>query len=276
MWGLDLGSLVGRGKRADVHAYGDGRVLKLFVDGTDSGEAAGEAEATKVVHDLGLPAPACFGTVTVGARPGIVFERVDGPTMLADFLARPWRTLAVARQMAELHAVIHGAVISDRYPSQREAVRRKILAAGRLDENLRDAALKALAALPDGDRVCHGDFHPGNVILGPRGPVVIDWQDAKRGNPAADIARTVLLARHAPLHFPPGPHRVVLTLLTRLLVTGYLRYYSRLRPLRLSDVRAWLPVLAAARLREGLEVEETSLLRLAGLLAGRDPICRTE
>lgn len=43
--------------------------------------------------------------------------------------------------------------------------------------------------------MCHGDYHPGNIILSPRGPVVIGWITACHGNAVADVARTVLLFR---------------------------------------------------------------------------------
>src|SRR3546814_7594415 len=56
-------------------------------------------------------------------------------------------------------------------------------------------ALPILDALPDGDRLCHGDYHPGNVIETAGGPVVIDWPAVTRGHPDADYARTLLLLR---------------------------------------------------------------------------------
>lgn len=48
-------------------------------------------------------------------------------------------------------------------------------------------------ALADGDRVVHGDLHPMNVILGPGGPVVIDFTNAVRGPAAFDSAMTYVL-----------------------------------------------------------------------------------
>lgn len=39
----------------------------------------------------------------------------------------------------------------------------------------------------------HMDFHPGNVILSARGPVVIDWAIARAGEPALDVAMTWVL-----------------------------------------------------------------------------------
>jgi aminoglycoside phosphotransferase (APT) family kinase protein len=47
-----------------------------------------------------------------------------------------------------------------------------------------------LAAVGSGDRLLHLDLHPANVILSPAGPVVVDWTNARRGDPAFDVALT--------------------------------------------------------------------------------------
>ena len=41
---------------------------------------------------------------------------------------------------------------------------------------------------PERPALCHGDFHPFNVMLSPRGPIVIDWNNAHIGNPLEDVA----------------------------------------------------------------------------------------
>src|ERR1044071_5794670 len=54
-------------------------------------------------------------------------------------------------------------------------------------------------------RLCHGDMHPSNVILAPDGPMIVDWFDASRGEPVADVARTCLLlgdGDRTPEHLP--------------------------------------------------------------------------
>jgi tRNA A-37 threonylcarbamoyl transferase component Bud32 len=40
----------------------------------------------------------------------------------------------------------------------------------------------------DGATLLHRDLHPENVILSPRGPVVVDWTNAGAGEPAFDVA----------------------------------------------------------------------------------------
>src|SRR5258706_247313 len=47
-------------------------------------------------------------------------------------------------------------------------------------------ALGILDTMSDGDRLAHGDLHPGNVLLAEPGPVLIDWADATRGDAVAD------------------------------------------------------------------------------------------
>src|SRR5207253_11369255 len=48
-------------------------------------------------------------------------------------------------------------------------------------------------------RLVHRHLHPLNVMMTRRGPIVIDWSNAARGDPAYDVADTwVLLATADP------------------------------------------------------------------------------
>jgi aminoglycoside phosphotransferase (APT) family kinase protein len=52
--------------------------------------------------------------------------------------------------------------------------------------------------VPAGERVIHLDFHPENVMVGSRGPMVIDWRNAADGAPDLDVALSaVILAQVA-------------------------------------------------------------------------------
>src|SRR5262249_59440484 len=112
-------------------------------------------------------------------------------------------------------------------------------AAGR-DAGRRDAALALPDTLPAGDRLCHGDFHLGNMIGTWAHAEVIDWGDATRGDPLADVARTDLLHRVG----EPGPGtpallRVVAPLGRGLLTDRYLAAYRRRPPLDPRLVDPW-------------------------------------
>jgi aminoglycoside phosphotransferase (APT) family kinase protein len=242
---LTRAALVGRGFCSDVYPWGDGRVLKLFHDRVARAKAEHEYRVTRAVHAAGLPAPAAYDLVEVGGRCGIVFERVDGPSLFEHVQARPWALFDAVRLLAELHARIHNCEATAELPSQREWVAEGI-AAGDLAEADKQAALRRLEALPDGGAVCHGDFHPANVLLGPRGPVVIDWDTATRGHPLGDVACTARLIRTAGLPpWAPGYMHMILRGTRPLIHRAYLKQYLRLGSGTRREIDAWMVPLAA-------------------------------
>jgi aminoglycoside phosphotransferase (APT) family kinase protein len=54
---------------------------------------------------------------------------------------------------------------------------------------------------PDGTALCHSDFHPDNVLVTAKGPVVIERDSAAWGDPPGDVACACRLMRTANL--PP-------------------------------------------------------------------------
>jgi uncharacterized protein (TIGR02172 family) len=239
-------ALVGRGYTADVYAWGPSRVLKLFHAGQDVERAEREFRITRTVYAAGLPVPAAFELVEVAGRRGVVFERVDGPSLLDHVQARPWKLRWAVRLLAELHTRIHQCPAPADLPAHRDWIANRIAVAP-VSARVRDAAYRRLAILPDGGTVCHGDFHPGNILITRRGPVIIDWGRAARGYPLGDVACTARLIRTAGL--PPwAPAFMHLTLratrpiLYRKYLAGYLRQVGGTR----AEVEAWLGPLAAA------------------------------
>jgi aminoglycoside phosphotransferase (APT) family kinase protein len=259
----ELGPLIGIGRTAEVYAWGSDRILKLYRADMPPEWVSLEARVGRIAFDAGLAAPAVGELLQMDGRTGLIYERITGPSMLDSLARGPWTLLRCARQFAEVHAAMH-ACRRPELPAQRAALIRAIGHAPSLVEPTRRRALEALSHLPDGDAVCHGDYHPDNIILSARGPIVIDWMTATHGNPAADVARTVLLFRVAVL--PAGMRagkRIMTQLFRRVFLARYLQAYRRLRPVADAEIRAWTPVLAAARLSEGIAAEDAALLRLA-------------
>ena len=259
----------GRGRTATVYDCSPGRVLKLFRAGWPRQELAFEAVASAVAARRFAGAPRLDAVVELDGRLGLIYERAHGLTMLAALPQRPWRVPALARQLAALHAAMHRQS-GQPLPAYQERLVRQIQRAhvsGMLPEALRDQALAVLAALPDGDRLCHGDFHPDNVVLAARGPVVIDWLTAAAGHPLADVARThYLLTSAAMPAFMPVVQRVLSSVVRRAFASIYLRHYASLagyaRPSLEAQLAAWRVPIAAARLAEGIDEETASILRL--------------
>lgn len=239
---------IGRGYTADVYDWGGGRVLKLFHPSFPLEKAEREYRVTRAVHAAGFPAPAAHEFIDVGSRCGIVFQRVVGVSLFDAVRSRPWTLFRAVRQLAVLHASIHRREAPPGLPSQREWIADGIDAAPYLPAPERTAAKAALAALPDGTALCHGDFHPANVLLTPRGPVVIDWDTATRGHPLGDVACTSYLLRNASLPaWSPRSMRLLLRCTRGLLHSYYMKRSLALHSAARLQVQAWEAPIKAAR-----------------------------
>lgn len=257
----NLGQPFALGRTAELYAWVNGQVLKLYHNWFDLEDIQFEQRMAQAIHSSGLHVPRAGEIVQVNNRNGLIYERVDGASMWEGLQRKPWRVVRYAHQTAELHAEVHANTLRPDIPSQRRRLERKIKAADPLPASVKQSLLAALTNLPDGDSICHGDFHPGNILLTPAHAVVIDWIDASIGNPLADVARTtiIILGAAASSQVP----NQVMKFFVKLLHSMYLRRYFHLRHGGETEYRRWLPVVAAARLSENIPELERWLIKQA-------------
>ena len=146
-----------------VELIARGRTADVFaLDGNrvlrryrDGGDTALEAAIMRHVAGSGYPVP----RVHEAHGADLVLERVQGPTLLDALVCGEVAVRSGAEILADLHVRLH-----------------------------------AVPPRPgDSQRIVHLDLHPGNVLLGPAGPVVIDWRNAAAGPPELDLAVTALI-----------------------------------------------------------------------------------
>ncbi len=243
------------GRTAEIYPWHDGLVLKLFHAWVPADSVQYEARIARAVHAAGLAVPRPGEIVEIEGRLGLEYERLDGKPMGEMMAVKPWRLPRFARQLAELHVAIHKIPGVAGIPSQRERLADKIRAAKDLPVPLQEACLQALAHMPDGDRLCHGDFHPMNVLLHEGRAAVIDWIDATCGNPLADVARTAVLMQEAAdravgnkTNKTAWIERAAMRWFTRI----YLRQYFTLLPGGGDEYHRWWPIVAAGRMSEDI------------------------
>jgi aminoglycoside phosphotransferase (APT) family kinase protein len=215
-----------------------------------------EEQLSRVIHESGLPVPAVEGIIDVEGRTGIIYERVDGVSLLDEMESNYNRSLRNAEILAELHASIHSRAIPG-IPSLHDTIASDIRRVKVLTEGDRTKVLHDLNQLKDGTALCHYDYHPGNIIMSPRGPVIIDWMTARHGNPHADVARTLLILRYYLYFIPTDQHVAFNSFIDR-----YLARYVKLQNSSLKEVEAWRVPIAAARLNENLPREREWLLSI--------------
>jgi aminoglycoside phosphotransferase (APT) family kinase protein len=155
------GRKLASGRDADIFEYGPDLVLRRSRQGRS---VAHEARVMEYLHGSGYPVPAIHDVSDDGTE--LVMERIDGPTMVDYLSRRPWQIRHLGRTLAELHRRLHEIPPPD---------------------------FLGPAAFGQGESLVHMDLHPLNVLIGPHGPVVIDWTNAGRGDPLVDVTLAYLL-----------------------------------------------------------------------------------
>lgn len=260
---MALGPRIGQGKTAEVFHWEHNKIIKLFRSRRFDALLEAEWKLSRTVQELKLAVPAVYGVETVDGKKGIVYERIDGLTLTRQLSKKPWQLNKLARLMASQHFEL-GCRPGEGLPLQKQLLEYNITHAPQLTEEQKSAVIRYLRQLPDGGQACHGDFHPDNVMLSSKGPVIIDWTTGSCGQPIADVARTILILEYAELPASmPRLIRTLLTVLRRKLKQEYTSAYLALSGHSLEDIRMWTLPLAAARLIEGVTgEEERRLLRL--------------
>jgi tRNA A-37 threonylcarbamoyl transferase component Bud32 len=192
-----LGEKIGEGAYAEVHAWAPGQVLKLFKSGFPRRHSGWEARMTRAVFAAGAPAPEVFEEVTLEGRFGVVLQRLDGPT-----LKQLWRSGATTPEQtgATLAISVHKTASPPDVLSLCDLMNGSLrLSGGTLPKHIATGILTLIKRLALGDELCHGDLHPGNVIMTADGPRLIDWGGATRAPAGLDLAGChVILSELAP------------------------------------------------------------------------------
>lgn len=252
----ELGNKLASSGKADFYRARSGQVLKLYRLSVPAEEVDRYTRIACLVREAGLPCPAVDAR-TVSApdgRRGMMMSWLEAPTMAEYMARRPFRIAAHARLLAQVHrGVLHCGRIAG-LRSQRHDLTEKLAAVQAVSEPRRRRLFDLLGELPDGEQLCHGDFHCLNLLIATDGPWIIDWDDASYGNPLADIARSWLLMRFSSDR--PWMERNYITMLGRL----YLREILRTSPEARAEVSAWGLVCASSRLAEDLRPLERANL----------------
>jgi uncharacterized protein (TIGR02172 family) len=257
---------ISEGRTAEVFVQDQEKIVKLYRDGFPSDAVNYEFEVNQMVALLGIPAPRAFELIEANGKNGIIFERIQGATLLRMSVQYPNELERLTTAFTDLHCRIHQYQLNTEQIETSAILRQKaVLAqniqnATHLTNEKKQAVIDYMNKLPDGNCLCHGDFHPENVMIGECN-WVIDWMTGMIGHPAGDVARTLLLFRYGTL--PDEAPTNVKDALERMRVTindVYLKQYLTYSNLQYSDIDAWLLPIAAARLSEWVPDEEKTLL----------------
>lgn len=184
------GEHIGSGMTAVIYAR-DGIVAKVFREGQRKTEVFKEAFILSLVGELGIPAPNVYSVETFCGRTAVLMDQVRGISIADIIQKNPEKTDYYLDRAVELQIAMH-KVSSSEFRPMRMMLNGMITASPGLSPEEKERLCTMLSELPDGLSICHGDFHPGNILLDGESYKIIDWAEVTCGCPAGDACRSYM------------------------------------------------------------------------------------
>jgi len=240
---MKYGKIIGVGNTANVYEWEEGKVLKLFYQGYSKEAVEREFHNAKEIRNMDFAKPKVYEIIFCEERMGIVYDRVEGESLL-DWVIRTGDVQECAVYMAKLHKAIVQNRISN-VPNYKGFLKSNIVNSPSANSKRREEALQMLDKLLDGNTLCHGDFHPGNILISDGHTMVIDFMNVCHGNFLYDVARTVFLVEYTPVPIEMDDREMLLRFKKRL-ADLYLIQMNVTRGM----IQNYLSVIIAARVGE--------------------------
>lgn len=254
--------IMSQGNTAEVFAYEENKILKLFRSDMPKEAVFEEYKKASVIQTIMPNVPRVYEIVLYENRYGIIYEKITGNDMIKIMISQPFKLKHFAKELAHFHATFLKNSI-DVGLSVKQKLDREIDLSDELSVVDKRKIKEYLHCLPEGDKLCHFDFHPGNVMMVNDELIIIDWMTACTGNPNADVARTCLLLQYGELPHANFAVRNLAHFLEKYIGKKYYEEYKKITGVTDGDIEQWILPIAAARLMEWIpNNEKRKLLKI--------------
>ncbi|HKM33335.1 MAG TPA: aminoglycoside phosphotransferase family protein [Lachnospiraceae bacterium] len=256
-----LREMLSQGNTAEIYLYDQDKILKLFREKMPYEAIRYEYHAAEVLQDKLNNVPKVYDLLTYQNRYGIVYERIKGIDLLTILTKEMGKMNYYSKKMGQIHAIIHEVDIDVHY-SVKDKLRNNIDEENELTTIEKEKVKQYLMTLPNGNKTCHFDFHPGNIMMQDDKPIVIDWMTACTGSESADVARTCLMLKYGEIQHASFIVKLVVHFFENRIGKVYYKEYKRITGISDKEVEQWMLPVAAARLTEWIsDHEKTKLLK---------------
>lgn len=254
--------LLAQGGQAEIYEFEQEKVIRVLRNKEDEEYLKVEMYIMKSLKERNKPVPKVYDFLKIEDRPSVIMEKLEGDTMLTDIRKNPLKLLKNAEKLAKLHIEVTDSSEGLQILSVNDRAKHLISKAEKLDDNLKEFIFNILSELPRVNHICHGDFHPGNIIIAEGNHYIIDWFGATSGDKLSDIAHTYLILRNTPKI--PGVNsfqNFIIGISGNVISQRYIKTCEKLCSFDWNKFSKWMVVRAAERVFYGMPTEKEVLIK---------------
>ena len=181
---------IGAGGNGAVYRVSEDEIVKVNFNPETYDNLEQELAKAKEAFFLGIPTAISFDLVDCGeGKKGVVYEIIKSSTLGENIQKDPSRMEELTEKFIEQLNLLH-SVHTDNpvFGSAKESYRKQVEAASKfLTEEEGELLNQILEALPEGDRLVHGDAHPKNIMIQNGEMLWIDMEGMSVGHPIYDL-----------------------------------------------------------------------------------------
>lgn len=238
--------MVGQGNTANVYEWEEGKVVKIFHLGYPLYSIQREFLNASLIKEMDFSKPKAYGIIDIEGQSGIIYDKIVGVSAL-EWIMTNDDLKGCAKLLVELQQKMNSnpaKQLPDYKILLKDSINRYLSFQKRSEQekDRAQAMLSLLTKLKDGENLCHGDYHPGNVFIDKKSATVIDFMNCCKGPREYDIARSLFLIQYSEL--PEGlPNVEELLKIRAKLADAYLAYHMISR----EELEDYLSVICFSR-----------------------------
>lgn len=240
---MKLDSLIASRSNKTVYRSGDRRV-KVFSSDYSKQDVLNEALNQARVEETGLNVPKILEVTMIDGEWAIITQFIEGKTLSQLMAEDSSKKDEYIELLVDLQLEVHSKACP-LLNKLKDNLSRKVCLTD-LDATTRYDLYTRLDGMPKHNKLCHGDFHPANIIVTEDGtPFIIDWSHATKGNASADAAITYINFRLSA---------------DEDAAEKYLELFCAKSGIPQENVKKWVPIVAASQSISANDKDKETLL----------------
>jgi len=252
--------LIAIGRTAEIYNYSEDKIIKLFFENYKE-NVEKEFNINLLIQNKLKNTAKVYEKIIIENREGLIFDEINGKSFLRLIFENPDEINNYIDIFYENQKEINNIQIQNGLERYEDEIVKSLKTNDFLDKKVINYILKIIQNTEKRYNLCHGDYHPDNLLVENNETYVIDWINARIGNPIIDKARTYILLKFGSLPEEQDENTLKrIEIMRKKIVEKYIELIEK-------DIEntelffKWTLVMAATRTTEDIPIQEKNILK---------------